>query len=204
MRKIALLVALALIISVGGVYATWRYSTQAVTAMDFNLSDKLSITMIDQTDGSKGSISAPNSLALTIDDDNGDHVPDWDSDIADSAGSLTVKFTPNIGASSTSFKYYITVDKYTYHCDEHNEDINIFNPTDADTSVEGLQILSGTLVFEGGKADVSKAYTAAEIQTLLNLNTNITLDSIEKYTHYSEAVGKVSLVLHVEEVPATP
>ena len=204
MRKIALLVALALIISVGGVYATWRYSTLAVSDFEYNLSDALSITLVDTTDSAKGSIAAPNSLRLTIDDDNGDHKPDWDADIANETGSLTVKFTPNVGASNVTLKYYITLSNYDYTCPVHGANQKIFNPTeDKDTTIDGFQILSGELEYTGGTAAVEVNYTAAQIQAALNLNTNLSIDSINEYNAYSEAVGNVKLVLCVEEVTAT-
>ena len=199
MKKIALLIAIALVISVGGVYATWSYSTLDVETFTNPISDKLSITTINTVDSTKGILSAPNSLALTIDDDNGDHKPDWDADIASSAGILTVKFTPNTGASPTKFKYYITLDNYKFTCTEHGE-VSIFNPTDADDSVAGMQILSGELDFTGGRDAVSVDYTAAQIQEKLNLNTTITLDSIQEYNTYSEAVGYVTLVLNIVEI----
>ena len=202
MKKIALMIAIALVLSVGGVYATWRYSTAAVGSSEFDISDKLSITIVDQTNDSKGSISAPNSLVLTIDDDNGDHKPDWDADIAEQVGSLVVKFTPNVGASATSFKYYLTISSYEYDCASHGH-VSIFNPVDTDATVDGIQILSGTIDFTGGKDAVSSnTYTAEDIQNLLVLNRDIELDSIEEYNTYSEHVGNVKLVLTVTEITA--
>lgn len=198
MRKISLIIALALILSVGGVYATWVYSTQAVAPINADISAKLSITPVASNDSTKGTLSMPNSLVLTIDDDDGDHKPDWDADIADQSGSLTVKFTPNTGASRTNFIYYITIDTYTYTCAEHGN-VSIFNPTDATNAVDGIQLIYGTLNYEGGTTPVEVSFTAAAIQEKLALNEELYLETLDEYNTYSEAVGNVNLTLHVIE-----
>ena len=198
MKRIALIIALAVVISVGGVYATWVYSTATVSPINEDISAKLSITTVDSTDSTKGVLSMPNSLSMTIDDDNGDHMPDWDADIASTAGELTIKFTPNTGASPTTFTYYITVASYTYTCPSHGS-VSIFNPTDANNEVAGMQIISGQLVYNGGSTPVSETFTADEVQTALNLNTALQLDTLDEYNAYSTAVGNVVLTLHVIE-----
>lgn len=135
---------------------------------------------------------------MTIDDDNGDHMPDWDADIASTAGELTIKFTPNTGASPTTFTYYITVASYTYTCPSHGS-VSIFNPSDANNEVAGMQIISGQLVYNGGSDPVSVVFSADDVQTALNLNTALQLDTLDEYNAYSTAVGNVALTLHVIE-----
>ena len=59
MKRIALIIALAVVISVGGVYATWVYSTATVSPINEDISAKLSITTVDSTDSTKGVLSMP-------------------------------------------------------------------------------------------------------------------------------------------------
>ena len=206
MKRIALIIALALVISVGGVYATWVYSDLAVQSRNVNIDTALSITGA-QSDTTKGIIAITDELVLTIDDDDAqgtrDHKPNWSNSVQN-PGQVKITFTPNTGASTTSFRYYITIGNVSYTCpDEHN--VTIFNVTNADdklAGVEGIQIISGTFEYEGGSnAPVVVTITAAQLQTALKLNTDVLLDTFEEYNAYSEHLNQnVALTLHVEEV----
>lgn len=96
MKKLSTLIAIFLIATIGGVYATWNYSQGDVTSRTSYFDDITKIT--DKVvDNAKGEIViAKNDLAITIDDSNNNHFAEWKL-----TGSLTVTFTPNAGADQT-------------------------------------------------------------------------------------------------------
>jgi hypothetical protein len=96
MKKLSTLIAILLIATIGGVYATWNYSQGTVISKTAYFDDVTKIT--DKVvDNAKGVIEiTKNDLAITIDDANNNHYAEWSV-----AGSLTVKFTPNSGADET-------------------------------------------------------------------------------------------------------
>lgn len=96
MKRLSTLIAILLIATIGGVYATWNYSQGAAASKTAYFDDVTKIT--DKVvDNAKGVIEiTKNDLAITIDDANNNHYAEWSI-----AGSLTVKFTPNAGVDET-------------------------------------------------------------------------------------------------------
>ena len=101
MKQLSVLVALMLIITVGGVYATWTYfayvtgtATEARgTITTITLTDK--VVSGNDTSVAKGSINVTtNTLAISIDDDNNDH-----KDELVVTGAITGTLTPDANAT---------------------------------------------------------------------------------------------------------
>ncbi len=93
--KIALATALATIVTVGGVYATWTFSEGAVT----NASTTIEVGMTGvSTTTEKGTLSVmtrgTNSFSLAVDDADNNHLPDIKK-----SGEIIVTFTPSATAS---------------------------------------------------------------------------------------------------------
>lgn len=88
MRKLGLLAALALCVTVGGVYATWNYAdTTANLSVDQQA--VAGLTGMGTTAGEALKIKdGSNSLAFKIDDEDGDHV----ADTIISSGSITLVY----------------------------------------------------------------------------------------------------------------
>ena len=96
MKKLSLLVAICLLVTVGGVYATWNYAQgQVVTRNDYldgetKITDKVVTT-------AKGIISIDTTGAsIVIDDANNDFYGELTVE-----GKVKVTFTPNDGADET-------------------------------------------------------------------------------------------------------
>ena len=197
MKRIALLIALALIVSVGGVYATWVYSDGAADQRDLSIENALTITGTADG-GKKGVISITDTLVLTIDDNNGTHNPGWDADITGAeAGTLSILFTPNTGAPTTVFEYYLTITNYTYSGG------SIFNVgEDKSNAIDGQQVIYGTFTYTNGDPNATQTFTCADIQNALGLNTSLKLDALSEYTEYKTALDNVKLTLTVQEKPA--
>lgn len=90
-KNIGLLATLAMVVTVGGVYATWNYAVNKINSTIAGVS----VGIADINPSEKGTISATSNLELIIDDTNGDYVAEitW-------AGQIDVTFTPGAGYDS--------------------------------------------------------------------------------------------------------
>lgn len=97
MKKLTAIIAMALVITITGVYAAWSYSEGAVSPATKWL-DGETTTITNATDGTaKGTISVDlNTFKIVIDDTNGDYIAEMSV-----SGEIKIKFTPNPGASDT-------------------------------------------------------------------------------------------------------
>lgn len=87
MKKLSLLMALAMIITIGGVYATWTYSEGV---MSTKVHEHFNISLVGATStNAKGTLTVdPSGLSIVI-DNNGDYEP-----VMTISGSVKVYFTP--------------------------------------------------------------------------------------------------------------
>ena len=101
MKKLSLLVALILLVTVGGVYATWNYARNVVDPKQASAT----VVITGTQSSTKGTIEITSAPKRVIVDDTGayDHVAEiWFGDInadsqpvgADQTGAITVTFTP--------------------------------------------------------------------------------------------------------------
>ncbi len=90
MKKIGIIIALALIVTIGGVYATWNYTIAASGAVDSQTATTgVTLTAIDTTTLENGTIKIEsNSITIQLDDDNNDHKAELVIE-----GELVVSFT---------------------------------------------------------------------------------------------------------------
>ena len=95
MKKLSTLIAIALMLTIGSVYAAWSYA-QGLTASN-EITREINMAQVN-TDSNKGSISAtPNNIAFLVDDvDTKDYVADLVG-----TGEFTLTFTPAVGADAS-------------------------------------------------------------------------------------------------------
>ncbi len=94
MKKLSTLIAIALIVTIGGVYAAWNYSQGTTASLEVTREVQMAQVV---TSGNKGTISAtPNSVAFIV-DDAGSYVAELEG-----SGSFTINFTENPGADETT------------------------------------------------------------------------------------------------------
>lgn len=189
-----------MIVTVGGVYATWNYAETAMHDVTHEFKN-LGITDVD-TRTVSGSVSVTDTLILKIDDE-GNFTPGWDSDVtAANAGNLQMVFTPNPGANDTSFTYTVTIKKNTYTPDG-GQAVGIFKVNgDASAETGEVTVLTGTFNYTHGQPELCKAViTFDDIKTKLVPNDAITLPTINDYTSYSAALAEVELTLTIVENP---
>ena len=95
MKKLSSLIAIALIVTIGSVYAAWNYA-QGTTA-EVEITREINMAQVN-TNSNKGTISAtPNNVAFLVDDD-GTGV--YKAKLT-GTGSFTINFTPALGADAT-------------------------------------------------------------------------------------------------------
>ena len=94
MKKLSLLIALALIVTIGGVYAAWNYAQGATASVE--ITREINMAQVN-TNSNKGSISAtPSNVAFLVDDGGAYHT------VLNGTGEFAIVFTPNTGADDTT------------------------------------------------------------------------------------------------------
>lgn len=86
MKKLSLIVAMAVILTIGGVFATWTYSGSSVDSQTANAGISITTATTDSTKA--GTITATSDVAFSIDNETGD----YKTKIDDATGKVTVNF----------------------------------------------------------------------------------------------------------------
>ena len=94
MKKLSLLIALALVLTVGSVYAAWNYAQGATASVE--ITRELNMAQVN-TDSNKGSIHAtPSDVAFLVDDGGDYHT------VLKGTGKFDITFSPSAGADATT------------------------------------------------------------------------------------------------------
>lgn len=200
MKKLSLLIAMILCVTIGGVYATWTYSQGTAATRDAYLDDVTKIT--DKTvANAKGVISVDKTgLTITIDDANDDHVAECTID-----GALVVKFKPNKGADADVFKNGVTLQyKLSVENTWKYNDVLIFN-------VDTTAVTLGTPTKTGSGENVEFTWTISDedLNSRIAFYTNeagtsedgaLSLTSVQLYEAFKKALHNGSICVTVSEV----
>lgn len=201
MKKISLLILLALCVTVGGVYASWTY---AEVATDVKTNTETALKVTDPiTNTARGVIDIHNTLSLAIDDNSGNYKPEWDDAVTSAnGGNVIINFTPNPGINPGTdgkiiIKYSFAISEgnsYTAHDGETYPIFNYTAPgTDATVFIEKEVEVSAT-------EKTSITITFDEVIAALNVNGEFTVPTYEDYQDYVTAVNATKLTLTVTEV----
>lgn len=219
MKKLSAIIAFALIITIGGVYAAWHYNRGEVS---LELTRSATMASI-QSDTSKGSIEidkdengeSRNSLKFLVDDTG---VTDWKADLVTS-GSVWVKFTPAANADATvqedgiALKVTITVvGPYNPGTKTYGTPSKYTDPYNSDQEVTIFKEKAGNNTFllnDGNKTkDTSHEITAAQIAACLDFNVGAHADGLFLKTYddnvaYETAMKTYLIMVTITEyVPA--
>ena len=182
MKKLSILVALILCVTIGGVYAVWNYAENAVEAPD-DVTAGVQITeSVSETE--KGEITLTNTLVLVIDDNEGNHTPGWDDD-GSNGGAITITYTPNAGSPATKLAYAITIEG------------NDFNGNQIFT-LDGTTIAEGVIDCSNTEA-TTFTITYAEFIGMLPVNAGNVLPTLADYENYKAALDGVTITISVAE-----
>ena len=181
-KRISVLIVLALIVTIGGVYATWNYA-QGDTASTFEGLDSVTVITDKVVDAAAGSIAIDvSNLLIKIDDANNDHIAELYKE-----GYIEITFTPNNGADASVVANGIPL-QYQISC------------TGTDFVYNGEHIFTYTsdpVVINDGEAVLSIQIPASELD--INLNGEIKLPTAADYDAFKLALASGSLIVTVGE-----
>ena len=187
MKKISLLIALCMILTIGGVYATWTY-TQSTDIADESVNMSLNLTNVTFV-GTYGTYEIDQSgLKMTIDPKPGTaHTTALTID-----GDLVIKFTPNTyapeeikeGAISSTYAFSLSNASWTYA----GKNIVTLNHTEKH-NITWTPQSDGTFTF---------TLTAADLANHISL-TELSLDTKTEYDAYNSVLGQGAIVLTVSD-----
>lgn len=179
MKKLSLIVALAVVLTVGGVFATWAYNDGAATGGN----DTSSITINAATTTTpKGEISV--SVGDLKIKNDGSYKTVWDETVDD---TVTITFTPGTYASddtkANGIEYTVTITE------------SFGEATIGSTTVDIVTIGEGTFNLAKGKSATFR------LRDKVNL-TAATLDTSAKHGQYTTALSGKSITITVAEKTA--
>lgn len=205
-KGLSLVTALATLVTVGGVYAAWNYA-EGTASKSKTLDAPLKMVTPNLTTAS-GTIEIHNSLALFIDDNEGNYKPGWDDYYAaggegvSDQGKLDITFTPtNTTTAETTLQYTITIKGNAYTANENTSQIFILtrNIDDNDGDNTTGIILQGEFTYESG-ASKTHSISYSEFTEALQVNSAISLPKYANYLEYETAVKGVEITVSVVEV----
>lgn len=190
MKKIGLFVALALIVTVGGTYATWNYTKADKDAVpDVTESVGITLEAAQETTVSSGTITIKKSedFAINIDDD-GNH-----NATLSFKGTLTVSFSGSGTAGNETVKGLNLVctasgDQIQYK----GNDVFKYTPLNANREV-------------GNGTDQSQPFAqwvigADELAKMIQLNGTVTASTIDEYNQLKTALDGKTITITVGAV----
>ena len=205
MKKVGLLMTLASLIAVGGVYATWSYGQDKAASAN----DELAVVMTAATvDGRKGKFTVSTTTLKFEVGNKGDYVPELRAN-----GELVVTFTPNPGADTAVIESGIDINwgvefsgdgeqnwKYDANFDGtvDEDDKMIFNLNSSLTKVEKTKAQkdgAGNFVFTIPAAEIVSKFP-------LNIDSGFVLDTKAKYDSFNSYLDDYKIELHISEATA--
>lgn len=188
MKRLGAIIAIALVLTIGGVYATFNYANGGVVSLE---NETISKELIGMTiDTPKGTIKIKsNNFKITVDDFNNNlHTT------GKLEGTTTINFTPaplaaaDVRANGIKLKLTITVTTETgkEYVDEGTT-YNLFNITGGASS--GVILNDDAEINGDFEIDFTKYITV----------TDIYLSTPTKYTAYSKAFNATTITFTISE-----
>ncbi len=200
LRKISMVVVLAIILTIGSVFAVWSYDRSAVSregTYDLHMTDIVS-------QGKKGRIDASNNtLKFKIDDED---VVDWKAELVPE-GSVDIEFVPASNADETvqkdGIKMMVTVTL--------SGEQSLYNAKVPDGSggykEESVKILSvktdaNTFELNSGNPTKTATITAEQIVDCLNFcdGKSVYLPTYEENVRFDNAMSQYKITITITEI----
>ncbi len=183
MKKLSVLVALMLIITVGGVYATWNYAyvTGNVDSVSRPITVKLDDKVMSGEDSStdKGTISiTSNNVSLVIDQDK----PSYDAKWVTNGGKITGTFTPDDNATD----------------DVKNNGIPLQFTLSGTNLPSELTINYAPVNISYDDNDFNWTITAEQIANAISL-ARVNLPTVEAYNAFADALDNAEFTITISE-----
>ena len=194
MKKLSILIALILCITIGGVYATWYYSG-AENVADVN--EPITINLEDaQTVGSHGSYTLVKDMKgaqtfFRIDQIDENHTAGLVC-----AGTLKIVFTPNVHASQAikagNFDTWVYFTGNFSTLEYNNQ--SIFKPVTANSVENGIKIT--WTVAENGNLECDLTQL---LKDNIQLDNVFKLSTLADYNAFAAAIDGIKLNVHVTD-----
>ena len=186
MKKLTVIIALMLVVTIGGVYATWNYAQGEVLAVDEYLDGTTTRITEKVIDTAKGKIAVDDSnLSIEIDDSNNDKIAELVV-----SGYIQVTFTPSDGADESVSVNGIPLQFTISHTGLLHDGQPIFT------------YVSGPVAINGGAPVKSAQITQTEMQ--IALTQKIELPFVADYDQFKSDLHNGSLCITVSELVTTP
>ncbi len=197
MKKLSVLIALMLCVTIGGVYATWSYALTNDIADSFA---EAKVTVADaEFIGSNGVYKIESNLVLTVDQANEDHEAELVFSSSDGeAIHLTVLFTPASNAPQSvkenavpSELYFGTTTTMQYKMaangdyDENGTATDIFSLTNKSDGVFSPNVTWT----KGENGTFTYALGETELKNMISLTNTFVLDTKAEHDAFREAVN---------------
>ena len=218
MKKLGIVAALALVTTVGGVYATWNYKGNAADSLTEQLNNGITITDA-HVSGVYGVMDVvSDTLSLKI-HNTGNYVPGWtDYSTGDVGGKLAIMYDIYDGApAEITVNYTVTIENNLWDMDgDGTAETPILNLATAREGLAENEILKGSVTIDG-VANAGTTVTAVEWNWAaiaktgagdagwLEVNTaggTLALETYEEYTRYRDAVKDIKISVAIEDKTA--
>ena len=187
MKRLAAIMAGALITTVGGVYATVNYAQGDVEQAEIGMQKNIADAVADDT--RKGTIKLSNNFTVSIDDPDHDLITDTTI-----SGELTISFTPAAQGADAEVRENGIPLKMTIAIGGTNEYDNkaLFELTESYTA--GGVALKGA---NGG--DTVKDEITVNLTDYIKWNGEFALSTYAEYTAFRTAFEKTTITVTVSE-----
>lgn len=215
MKKLSLLVALALLITVGGVYATWSFTSENSDIVDVKYESV--VTLADATtSGAAGTYTISSNLVLSIDQKaEGDHTAVLRFLPATTGDEifLDITFTPAVNAPEAVKNFGVPSELYLSTTTEMKCKVTDghFDPVggteqdifllanEANSTLEGNPDTDPYAIKWQKEGNVFKAhYDVDDLKGMIELNGTIKLDTKADYDEFS-ALLNGNIVVHITD-----
>ena len=177
MKKLSVLVALMLIITVGGVYATWNYAYATANVVPVSESIDVVLTQKDPTNKAKGEIVVDhNDVGILVDDTNGDHI----GDLVVTGTSITGRFVPDPLAA-----------------DDVQDGIPLYYTVSVQNGSTWLLPVITTANLTDDDGELSWTISAQDIRDALHLNLSLPKES--DYDTFAESLSNPKVIITIDE-----
>lgn len=199
MRKLSTLIAIALIVTIGGVYAAWNYAQGTTASVEITREVQMAQVI---TSGNKGTITASPDGVVFIVDDGGEYQAELNA-----SGEFAITFAHNPGADQTTITSGIvmqavitlkttagvTGSALLYHDPHTGEDVA---PLTVNTENNKITLNNGAPT----RGTVLEASKIAECLTL----AEVKLDTKAENDAFHDVLKNYTIVITISEVVANP
>jgi len=176
-KLLTVFIAFALLITVGGVYATWSYAGSNLSDIANPTSPSIKVSINEATTS-----GAPGSLAITT-NDLAYHISNDGSynTVLGSTGSIVIEYTPNDGSQYQTVNLICHV---TINAQSKYDSKDVFEITNTD-STDGVTL---TLTKDAVGSNAS-AWTITNADVMLALTEAFYLNTVVKHNDFSAVVN---------------